>query len=364
MKARRAFLAMVKASLKMFIRNKGTIVFSLLLPMVMLSVFGFLSGRSGPAVRIGITNHSTTEMAAEFEKALMHVGAFSLQTMSESEAAAELGKGHIDLQIIVPGDFGVMQNGRPVAEAIQTRFNNGKPQGGQIANLVISQIVNSLDRQFTGNAPMLEVETSGVTVNNLGYFDFVLPGILAMTVMQLGIFSVAFSFVAWKLNGALRRIQATPIHPFQFILAQAVVRLIVVMVTAIVLVGFGSLFFDFHMLGSYVHFALVCILGAMIFLGIGFAIAGWAREETQVAPVANLIQLPMLLLSGIFFPPEVFPPWLQSVIKFFPLTFVVDAMRKIANEGISLWALPVDLLGMGAWMVVTFAVAAKLFRWE
>jgi len=118
------------------------------------------------------------------------------------------------------------------------------------------------------------------------------------------------------------------------------------------------------MLGSYVHFALVCILGALIFLGMGFSIAGWAREETQVAPVANLIQLPMLLLSGIFFPAEVFPPWLRSLIDFIPLTYVVDAMRKIANEGVSLWDLPGDLLGMGAWMVVTFTVAARLFRWE
>lgn len=355
---------MVKASLKMFIRNKGTIVFSLLLPMVMLSVFGFLSGRSGAAISIGITNHSTTRMAGEFEKALMEVGAFNLHTMTESEAAMALGKGNIDLQVIIPEDFGTMENDRPVAEEIETRYNNGRPQSGQIANLVITQIVNSLDREFTGTEPMLEVKTSGVTVNNLGYFDFVLPGILAMTVMQLGIFSVAFSFVAWKLNGALRRIQATPIHPFQFILAQAVVRLIVVMATAIVLVGFGAWFFDFHMLGSYVHFALVCIIGALIFLGIGFSIAGWAREETQVAPVANLIQLPMLLLSGIFFPVEVFPSWLQTVTAYFPLTFVVDAMRKIANEGISLWQLPGDLLGMSAWMMVTFVVAAKLFRWE
>lgn len=364
MKAVRSFLAMVKASLKMFIRNKGTIVFSLLLPMVMLSVFGFLSGNSGPSIRIAITNHSSSPMAAEFEKALMQVGAFSIETLSEADASVELGKGHIDLHVIVPENFGVIEEGRALPEQIETRYNNGKPQGGQIANLVISQIVNSLDRKFTGTAPMLEVKTAGVTVNNLGYFDFVLPGILAMTIMQLGIFSVAFSFVAWKLNGALRRIQATPIHPFHFVLAQAVVRLIVVTMTATVLVGFGAWFFDFHMLGSYAQFALVCIMGALIFLGIGFSIAGWAREETQVAPVANLIQLPMLLLSGIFFPAEVFPSWLQSVTDFFPLTYVVDALRKIANEGISLWELPGDLLGMSAWMAITYTIAVRLFRWE
>lgn len=355
---------MVKASFKMFMRNKGTIVFSLLLPMVMLSVFGFLSGNSGPSIRIGLTNHSTTQMAVEFEKALVQVGAFSIETLSEPEASEALGKGHIDLHIIVPENFGIMRDGKPMPEQIETRYNDGKPQGAQIANLVITQIVNSLDRQFTGTAPMLAVKTSGVTVNNLGYFDFVLPGILAMTIMQLGIFSVSFSFVAWKLNGALRRIQATPIHPLQFVLAQAVVRLIVVIMTATVLVGFGAWFFDFHMVGSYVHFALVCIIGALIFLGIGFSIAGWAREETQVAPAANLVQLPLVLLSGIFFPAEVFPSWLQSVTDFFPLTYMVDAMRKIANEGTSLWALPGDLLGMCVWMVISYTIAVKLFRWE
>ncbi len=364
MKTLTSFLAMVKASLKMFMRNKGTIVFSLLLPMVMLSVFGFLSGNSGPSIRIGLTNHATSQMAVEFERALVQVGAFSIETLTEAEASDALGKGHIDLHVIVPEKFGVMEDGQPVPEQIETRYNNGKPQGAQIANLVISQIVNSLDRKFTGTTPMLEVRTSGVTVNDLGYFDFVLPGILAMTVMQLGIFSVAFSFVAWKLNGALRRIQATPIHPLQFVLAQAVVRLIVVIMTASVLVGFGAWFFDFHMLGSYFDFALVCIIGALIFLGIGFSIAGWAREETQVAPVANLVQLPMLLLSGIFFPADVFPSWLQSITGYFPLTYVVDAMRMIANEGISLWQLPGDLLGMSVWMVITYTFAVKLFRWE
>ena len=85
MKTLKSFGAMVKASLKMFIRNKGTIVFSLLLPMVMLSVFGFLSGNSGPSIRIGLTIHSTTQMAVEFEKALVQVGAFSIMQFLEAK---------------------------------------------------------------------------------------------------------------------------------------------------------------------------------------------------------------------------------------------------------------------------------------
>jgi ABC-2 type transport system permease protein len=251
-----------------------------------------------------------------------------------------------------------------LASSIETRFNSAKPQSGQIANLAIVEIVSNLDRQLTHSPSVLNVKSEGVTTHGLGYFDFILPGILSMTIMQLGIFGVAFSFVAMKASGALRRIQATPVHPVYFVLAQACVRLLVTLATASLLLLFGTYFFGFHMVGSYISFAIVCIVGILIFLGIGFGIAGWARDETQVAPVANLIQLPMLLLSGIFFPRDGFPMWLKSVTDYFPLTYVSHSLRKIANEGVSLVELPNDVIGMSVWLVVVYIVAVRLFRWE
>jgi ABC-2 type transport system permease protein len=208
------------------------------------------------------------------------------------------------------------------------------------------------------------VKSEGVTVNQLGYFDFILPGILSMTIMQLGIFGVAFSFVAWKANGALRRIQATPVHPLYFVFAQATVRMIVTLSTSAILLVFGTYLFGFHMVGSYVNFFAVVIVGILIFLGFGFAIAGWARDETQVAPVANLIQLPMLLLSGIFFSRDGFPSWLKAITDYFPLTYVSHALRKIANEGLELSQLPGDAVGMGVWLILIYVLAVKVFRWE
>jgi ABC-2 type transport system permease protein len=109
---------------------------------------------------------------------------------------------------------------------------------------------------------------------------------------------------------------------------------------------------------------VVCIFGILIFLGIGFAIAGWARDETQVAPVANLIQLPMLLLSGIFFSRDGFPTWLKSITDYFPLTYVSHGLRKIANEGVSLAEIPVDVVGMTIWLVIVYFIAIRVFRWE
>jgi ABC-2 type transport system permease protein len=105
-------------------------------------------------------------------------------------------------------------------------------------------------------------------------------------------------------------------------------------------------------------------LGILIFLGVGFAIAGWAKEETQVAPVANLIQLPMLLLSGIFFTRDGFPGWLKALTDYFPLTYVGHGLRSIANEGVGLAEISGDMIGMSVWLVVVYFIAVKVFRWE
>jgi len=360
----RSLLALTKASFKMYYRNRGAIVFSLLIPIALLSIFGFLSKGRGTSIQIGLTNHASGEVSKQFIEKLKSVKAFSIKEISEEEAASELGKGNIDLQVIVPENFGAIENDKLLQSTIQTRFNKAKPQSGQIANLAIVEIVSNLDRQQTHTPSTLDVKSEGITTNNLGYFDFILPGILSMTIMQLGIFGVAFSFVAMKASGALRRIQATPVHPFYFVIAQAVVRMLVTLANAFILVAMGTYFFGFHMVGSYLSFALVCIVGILIFLGIGFAIAGWAKDETQVAPVANLIQLPMLLLSGIFFPRDGFPSWLKNITDYFPLTYVSHSLRKISNEGLSLVQLPTDLIGMSVWLVIVYVVAVKVFKWE
>jgi ABC-2 type transport system permease protein len=360
----RSFLALTKASMKMYYRNKGAIVFSLLLPVALMSIFGFLSRGSGSSIKVGVTNYAASEVSKEFLEGLKEIKAFKINEMNEGEAATELGKGNLDLQIIIPKDFGLVNNGNALASSVQTFFNKAKPQSGQVANMLIVQTVSTLDKKLTKSPTLLSVKSEGVTTNNLGYFDFILPGILSMTIMQLGIFGVAFSFVAMKASGALRRIQATPVHPVYFVFAQAAVRLIIMLATSTLLLALGTYFFNFHMLGSYLNFAIVCILGILIFLGFGFSIAGWAKDETQVAPVANLIQLPMLLLSGIFFSREGFPSWLRTITDYFPLTFVSHGLRKIANEGASLAQIPWDLLGMVVWLILIFAFAVRVFRWE
>jgi ABC-2 type transport system permease protein len=202
-----------------------------------------------------------------------------------------------------------------------------------------------------------------VQSRDLGYIDFLVPGIVGMTVMQLGLFGVAFGFVHLKRSGALRRLFATPTSPAYFLAAQVGSRLIIGFVQVAILFGIG-IWFGLQMFGNYLTLAVIVLLASMIFLAVGFAIAGWAKNEDQAAPVANLVSLPMMFLSGVFFPRDAMPDFLASVTQFMPLTYVNEALRAVVNEGAALTSLGPQLLGMGAWVAITFVLAVRLFSWE
>ncbi len=194
--------------------------------------------------------------------------------------------------------------------------------------------------------------------------DFLLPGVLAMSIMQMGVFSVAFVFVDLKKRGILRRLRVTPINPNDFILAQVVTRLLVLLLQIVVLVAAGVLFFHLNFTGNFLDMFIVGILGAVVFLGMGFAIAGVSKSEDQVAPLANVLTLPMLLLSGVFFSRANLPGFVHAITDYFPLTYLADALRGIAIDGARLPQIWPQMTGLAVWAVLSCALAIKLFRWE
>src|SRR6266403_802742 len=337
--------SLTAASVKMYFRNRAAIFFTLFLPLMFIVVFGFLSKSSGGTFTLDVTNKSNTELSHGVVDALKKVEAFKVTEAGESEAADKLGKGKIDLQVVIPEDFGHIDPATNLVKPskIITHFNEGNPHGGQAANLVLGQILSSFNAQITHSPQIVTIETSGTKTNNLGAIDFILPGILGMSIMQLGVFSVAFAFVSMKVSGMLRRIQATPTHPAQFVVAQGVTRLIIGFLQVGLLTVLGILMFNFHLIGNIFDFLTVAVLGTLVFLALGFIVAGYAKDENQAAPIANLVSFPMMFLSGTFFPRDGFPAWLKTVTDYFPLTYLTDALRKIANEGAHLSQIGSDL---------------------
>jgi ABC-2 type transport system permease protein len=203
-----------------------------------------------------------------------------------------------------------------------------------------------------------------VNSRNLRFIDFLMPGIVGMAIMQMGLFSVAFAFVQLKKQGILRRLLATPVRPASFLLAQVVTRLVVSVLQTLVLIGVAVFFFDVQLEGNILVVLLLAMIGGAVFISMGFAISGWAKSEEVAAPIANVIALPMMVLSGVFFPREGMPQVLQRVTDYLPLTYLADALRNVAIDGATLWSQWLNLAGLAVWLLISFLIAVKLFRWE
>jgi len=109
---------------------------------------------------------------------------------------------------------------------------------------------------------------------------------------------------------------------------------------------------------------LLSVFGLVIFMGIGFIISGLIRNESSIAPVANTLTVPQILLCGLFFPIDNYPVWLRTFCEMLPLTFFVDGLRKIAFEGLHIWQIPVQLTGLMVWAVIIAVISVKSFKWE
>jgi len=359
------FWALFVASVRMFVRNRAAVFFSLFLPLIIMLIFGVLNFEGSTTIQLGIVDEARNEASGRLIDGLADFDYIEPSTGSRDAKLAELEDGSLDYVLAIPPGFDpqIGQESGLVAYA-----STADPAQAQVGQGLLQQAVGTALFAPGGAPPggvfgAPPVRFESVESRDLAYIDFLVPGIVGMTVMQLGLFGVAFGFVQLKRTGALRRLFATPTSPAYFLSAQVASRLIIAFVQVVILFGIG-IWFGLQMFGDYLTLAAIVLLGSVIFLAVGFSIAGWAKNEDQAAPVANLISLPMMFLSGVFFPRDAMPDFLANITQFMPLTYVNEALRAVVNDGASIMSLGPQLLGMGVWAAITFVVAIRMFRWE
>lgn len=346
---------LMAASFKMFMRQREAIIWTILLPLFMVFLFSFVKFDGIGHVSVGIVNHSQDTTLVGI---LRPIQALRISQGREDDELARLKKGDRAMVLVIPAAF------QPTGQDSLTLFLNAeRPQETQAGRLIVQHALDELvlrENHLSRHA----LRTKLVNSRNLTYIDFLLPGILAMSIMQSGVFGVAFGFVMLKKRGILRRLLVTPMTTDDFIIAQVATRLLVLMTQVVIMVGAGVLFFHLHFIGSIFNMIIVALLGGVVFLSIGFALSGISKSEDQVAPLANIITLPMLMLSGVFFSRSNLPGFAHAVTDFFPLTYLADGLRSIAIEGATLAGVFPQLLGLAVWSVITLFIAVKAFRWE
>jgi ABC-2 type transport system permease protein len=348
-------LKLMAAVFKMFIRQREAIIWTILLPLFMVFLFSFVNFDGLGHISVGIVNHSADSTLVNMLKPIQ---ALKISEGREDEELIRLKKGERVMVLVIPASF------KPIGQdSLRLYLNAEKPQETQAGKLIVQRALDELvfrENHLPRHALRIELVNS----RNLTYIDFLLPGIIAMAIMQSGVFGVAFGFVILKKRGILRRLLVTPMKTNDFIIAQVSTRLLILMTQVLIMVGAGVLFFRLHFIGSLFNMIIVGLLGGVVFLSIGFALSGISKSEDQVAPLANVITLPMLMLSGIFFSRSNLPGFAHVLTDFFPLTYLADGLRRIAIEGATLAEVSPQLLGLAVWSVITLFIAIKAFRWE
>jgi ABC-2 type transport system permease protein len=199
---------------------------------------------------------------------------------------------------------------------------------------------------------------------SLTSFDYAFAGILGFTILGSGIFGPINIFPELKKMGILRRLHTTPLRVWRYFLSVMLGNAVVGLMSLGLMYAVALQLFDLHIAGNVFELALFLVFSLVMILGIGLAIGGWAKNERQAAPLANIIVFPMMFLSGTFFPRFGLPVWLQHITDYFPLTPVIDGARLITTEGLHLSQIGSQLAIMAVWLVITYAVAFKVFRWE
>ena len=362
-------LALTIASLKMYYRNRQAIFWTLVLPLIFIVIFGLLNFGAFTEVDVGLVDEADTQVSNVLREALRGAegsgnsedpGVIDLSVGTRDAELKALEDGDRDIVVVIPSGFG--QSSEP--STLRAYYASDRLQQASVGEGIVRGILDEITLRMANLDRPFLIESEAVESKGLDYVDFLVPGIIAMAIMQMGIFSVVFSLIQFRQQGVLRRLYATPIRPHNFLVGQVITRLVVSIVQVMVLLGVGILAFGVKVEGNFGYIIVLAVLGGALFIAVGYIVSGFAKNEEVGAPLANVIAMPMMFLSGVFFPTDVLPGVLEDIVQYLPLTFLADGMREVAIQGASITEIPWEVLGLVVWLAIAFLAATRVFRWE
>ncbi|HLX93598.1 MAG TPA: ABC transporter permease [Puia sp.] len=360
----RASFSIARASFVCMLRSPTSIVFSLLFPVIFILVFGEMVDTGNLSIKVGIAPGSDT--ANLVYKAILGIKNITASTgfgWTELNEALQKGKLTAVLNIRPDGGFYLIPHYH-----VELITSNSSALKLPLLESIVKQAIDALNQKiFPKNLSTATISVRKIPGRIYKQIDFILPGQLGFSLLMAGVFGSSFLFFGLRQSLVLKRFFATPIKRAYLILGELLSRLFFQIVGFVVMVLLGYWLFGFtlvHGLETFVEMLIFSLFGLIIFIGVGFIISSVIENESSIAPVANTVTLPQILLCGLFFPVDSYPEWLQKFCRILPLTYLVDGLRKIAFEGTHFWRIPVELVGLGIWTILIGFVTIKVFRWE
>jgi ABC-type multidrug transport system permease subunit len=327
-----------------FLREPEAVFWVFAFPLIMTCALGIaFRSRGQEPIIAGVADQAGAETVIA---ALEQAGGFTVRRipLADVERAVRDGRAPV---VIVPGT------------PPSYRFDEARAES-QVARLAVDEALQRGAGRVDAFAPI----QAPVQAVGSRYIDWLVPGLLGMNIMSTGLWGVGFPIVQARTKKLLKRLVTTPMSKAHYLGSHVLSRLLFLALETTVIVGFAYLVFDVTVQGPLWSLAALALLGALAFGGLGLLIASRARTIEAVSGLMNVVMLPMWVLSGVFFASTNFPEVMQPFIKALPLTALIDGLRGVTNEGLTLTALGREIGVLGAWGGISFGLSLRLFRWQ
>ncbi len=364
----RSLVALTRANLRSFSRDRAAIFWTLAFPIVFVLLFGSIFSGSGPSTfKVGWVDQDGTTASAQLRGTFGATGTFELTDGTLDAALDTMRTGDLAAVIVVPKGLGQAVDGARDTTAgplsLDLYIDPSQTSQSQAINQLVGQVVAASNLAISGTPPALAVAPRSVQTETLNGAAYFVPSILAMALMQLGIFS-AIPLVEQRQKGILKRLSATPLRRWTLVGSNILMRLAIAVLQALLIIGIGVVVLGVQIVGSILLVAGFVALGAVTFISIGYVIASFARTEEAANGLTSVVQFPLMFLSGIFFPIALMPAFLQPAAAVMPLTYLADALRQVMAGGVPFVPLWVDAIVLMGWLIASFLISARYFRWE
>ncbi len=357
------FAVLLVSDLRQFLRDRTALFFTFAFPLLFMIIFGFVfSGAENVSYTIAVVTQDDSNVGHQIAGAVGQVPIFKSQTANLDDGLSRLKNGKVSAVVLIPSGAQTSVGAGRTAN-ITVYYDPSQTTSSQIILAALEQTVNAINRQLTNAPALIGLDPESVQTHNLKYIDFLVPGILAMSILFLGLFG-SLTLVDRRERKILKRLAATPISRSTVIYSQVIYRLILAILQAAIIIALAFLVFKVSILGNWFLLLGLVLLGTMAFICIGYFAVSRARTVEGAQPVIQLVQFPMLFLSGIFFPIDIMPAFIRPIVSALPLTYLGDALRQVMVEGTPAYPLYVDVAVLAAWLVVCMVLAIRLFRWE
>lgn len=361
----KALWAITRASFKAIFSNPSAIIFSILFPIIFILIFGAFGNGGATSYRIALAKNADTSNA--FYVSLKNNPLIRVVDFPDSASLnKDLIRGKLTAVLDIKEQRDSTGKPRYIIKTNSTTASNNTLYAFQ---QVLDYAKLKFESAMAHNKNELVVIEKPVVeeVRKYRQIDFILPGQLGFSILFATLFGIAFTFFNLREQLVLKRFYASPVNRINILLGVGMSRLFFQLMNVVVLIGFGHFFLNFTLENGFVTFiemVVVSILMLFLLMGVGLIFSSIVKSDTSIPLLINLFGFPQMLLSGTFFPIDVFPKWLQNICYFLPLTQFNDAMRKISFEGLHIYDCWEQIGILAVWVLIIYIIAGKVLKWE